>query len=242
MVLQTSAVYSQCNMDNWEHYYPDRMQDCNLAGADLKGADFEWAFLKSANLSGSNLKGLNLSGAYLQMADLTGANLTGANLENADLSRANLKGVDLKGSICYGTNFSGADLKGANFKRVFLKSANLHGANLKEANLKGVISGKIKGVPKSLPDGWSLVGGVLVNKSEGIKDESKDVENDALSLFDNIDNNGNKKISKKEWKLYIDEQQPKFIKDKTIFSSIDKNKNKKISKKEFITFFKRLMK
>ena len=74
------------------------------------------------------------------------------------------------------------------------------------------------------------------------KDESKNVENDALSLFDNIDNNGDKKISKKEWKLYIDEQQPKFIKDKTIFSSIDKNKNKKISKREFITFFKRLKK
>ena len=51
-----------------------------------------------------------------------------------------------------------------------------------------------------------------------------------------------KKISKKEWNFYIDEQQPKFIKDKTIFSSIDKNKNKKISKSEFITFFKRLKK
>ena len=217
MVLLTGDVYSQCNKNNWEYYYPDRMQDCNLAGADLKGADLEWAFLKSANLSGSNLKGLNLSGAYLQMADLKGANLTGANLENADLSKANLKGADLKGSICYGTNFS-------------------------EADLAGVISGEIKGTPKSLPDGWSLVGGVLVNKREGVKDASKDVENEALSLFNNIDNNGNKKISKKEWKLYKEEQQPEVIKDKTTFSSVDRNKNKKISKKEFIFFFKRLKK
>ena len=116
MVLLTGAVYSQCNKDNWEYYYPDRMQDCNLAGADLKGADLEWAFLKRANLNGTTLRG----------ADLT-----------------------------------------------------------------GIISGEIKGTPKSLPDGWSLVGGVLVNKREGIKDESKDVENEALSLFDNIDNNGN---------------------------------------------------
>ena len=167
MVLLTGAVYSQCNKDNWEYYYPDRMQDCNLAGADLKWADLEWAFLKSANLNG---------------------------------------------------------------------------VNLTEADLAGVISGDIKGTPKSLPDGWSLVGGVLVNESEGIKDESKDVENEALSLFDNIDNNGNKKISKKEWKLYIEEQQPEIIKDKTAFSSVDRNKNKKISKKEFIIFFKRLKK
>ena len=176
------------------------------------------------------------------MADLTGTNLTGANLENADLSKANLKGADLKVSICYGTNFSEADLKGANLEWAFLKSANLNGVNLTEADLAGVISGDIKGTPKSLPDGWSLVGGVIVNKREGIKDESKDVENEALSLFDNIDNNGNKKISNKEWKLYKKEQQPEVIKDKTTFSSVDRNKNKKISKKEFIIFFKRLKK
>ena len=100
MVLLTGAVYSQCNKNNWEYYYPDRMQDCNLAVADLKGAYLEWAFLKSANLNG---------------------------------------------------------------------------VNLREAYLAGVISGEIKGTPKSLPDGWSLLGGFLVNKREGIKDESKNV-------------------------------------------------------------------
>ena len=157
MVLLTGVVYSQCNKDNWEDYYPYKMQDCNLAGA-------------------------------------------------------------------------------------FLKGANLNGVNLREADLTSVISGGIKGTPKSLPDGWSLIGGVLVNESEGIKDESKDVENEALSLFDNIDINGNKKISKKEWKLYKEEQQPEVIKGKATFSSVDRNKNKKISKKEFINFFIRLKK
>ena len=92
MVLLTGTVYSQCNKDNWEYYYPDRMQDCNLAGADFKGEDLEWAFLKSANLNG---------------------------------------------------------------------------VNLREADLAGVISGEIKGTPKSLPVGWSLVGGVLVNNRGG---------------------------------------------------------------------------
>ena len=176
------------------------------------------------------------------MADLTGTDLTGANLENADLSKANLKGADLKGSICYGTNFSEADLKGTNLEWAFLKRANLNGTNLKAADLTGVISGEIKGTPKLLPEGWFLVGGVLVNKREGVKDESKDVENEALSLFYNIDNNGNNKISKKEWKLYKEEQHPEVIVDKTRFSLVDRNKNKKISKKEFIFFFKRLNK
>ena len=108
MVLLTGAVFSQCNKDNWEYYYPDRMQGCNLAGADLKGAALEWAFLKSANLNG---------------------------------------------------------------------------VNLREADLAGVISGEIKGTPKLLPDGWFLIGGFLVNKREGVKNESKDVENEALSLI-----------------------------------------------------------
>ena len=139
-------------------------------------------------------------------------------------------------------NLAGADLKGADLEWAFLKGANLNGVNLREADLTSVISGGIKGTPKSLPDGWSLVGGVLVNEREGIKDESEDVENEALSLFDNIDNNGNKKISNKEWKLYKEEQLPEVIKDKTTFSSVDRNKNKKISKKEFIIYFKRLKK
>ena len=139
-------------------------------------------------------------------------------------------------------NLAGADLKGADLEWAFLKGANLNGVNLREADLTSVISGGIKGTPKSLPDGWSLVGGVLVNESEGIKDESKGVENEALSLFDNIDINGNKKISKKEWKLYKEEQQPEVIKSKATFSSVDRNKNKKISKKEFIIFFIRLKK
>ena len=122
-----------------------------------------------------------------------------------------------------GCNLAGADLKGADLEWAFLESANLSGVNLREADLAGVISGEIKGTPKLLPDGWFLIGGFLVNKREGIKDESKDVENEALSIFDNIDNNGNRKISKKEWKLYKEEQQSEVIINKINFSSVDRN-------------------
>ena len=67
-------------------------------------------------------------------------------------------------------NLQGADLSGANLKDTILKhtnfyEVNLEGANLEEANLDEVISGYIKGSPASLPDGWMLIGGVLIDRT-----------------------------------------------------------------------------
>ena len=75
----------------------------------------------------------DLSWADLQRFDLTNVNLEGANLTNADLS---------------GADIQGANLEGANFKEVRL--------------LNGISSGKLKGTPSALPDGYKIINGYIV--------------------------------------------------------------------------------
>ena len=53
------------------------------SGADLYGADLEYARLVGADLSGADLREANLRGADLTGANLKGAMLTGANLKGA---------------------------------------------------------------------------------------------------------------------------------------------------------------
>ena len=91
------------------------MEDANLNGADLGGADLKVANLEGAYLKDANLKDANLEGAYLIGANLYGANLIGANLYGANLIGANLKGAILEG----------ADLTGA-----ILRYVNLEGAKI----------------------------------------------------------------------------------------------------------------
>ena len=56
------------------------VNEANLRGANLYGAN-----LREANLRGADLRGANLYGANLREADLRGANLYGADLREADL-------------------------------------------------------------------------------------------------------------------------------------------------------------
>jgi uncharacterized protein YjbI with pentapeptide repeats len=85
------------------------------------------------------LAGMNLTGANFSGASISYANLTNANLTNANLTNANLRGTVLSG-------------------------ANLTGAKLVGANLTGTVSGRISGVPASLPTGWKLISGRLVQQ------------------------------------------------------------------------------
>ena len=71
----------------------------------------------------------------------------GAALAGADLSARSLRGCDL----------TRADLSGAN-----LTGTDLSGATLAGATLTGVVSGGTFGEPASLPAGWALLGGQLV--------------------------------------------------------------------------------
>ena len=100
----------------------DTLEEANLRGADLGGAN-----LRGAELEGADLGGANLRGAELEGANLRGANLGGANLEDANLGSANLRGADLISANLRGANLGGADLISAN-----LRGADLRGADYSE--------------------------------------------------------------------------------------------------------------
>ena len=181
----------------------------NSDGKDMSDCDLRWANLSSENLTDANLTGANLAGAYLKGAYLTGANLSGANLEEANLT-------------------------GATLTRANLTDATLLDVNLTDVILDGVQSGNISGLPLSLPDGWSLVDGTLIED-----EETEELTNRELSdeIFRQI-NEGNA-IKKSKWRAWKNENDPQVSKGKTTFKNLDKNNNGKISSGEFFKFYKR---
>ena len=117
----------------------------NLRGGDLRGGDLAGAILTGATLTGVRSGGVtgvpsSLPNEWsLRSGYLIGP---GADLTNADLAVSDLRSL----------NFSGSTLLGA----------HLQGSKLTGATLKGVSSGGVMGVPDSLPDAWTLIGGYLV--------------------------------------------------------------------------------
>ena len=109
----------------------------NLENADLKGANLVGADLRYSNLSDADLMGADLEGAKLYRADLKGADLRGANLKGADLSGANLSYADL----------FRADIRGANLQNADLFYANLFGADFSDADIEGADLRRAKNVP-----------------------------------------------------------------------------------------------
>ena len=126
----------------------------DFSGADLSGADFEYAVLTELDLSNANLSnanferaelglvtlvdadlreaivtGTNLSLADLRNADLAGANLSGTNLAVSDLTRANVSGASFSGTILSGTaldSFNGAYVGGAHLDALDLSPVDLN--------------------------------------------------------------------------------------------------------------------
>lgn len=118
-----------------------------LVGANLQDLQLQQVNLQNADLSFSNLQGINLfytnlSGANLTFAELNFANLTQANLNEANLWKANLKH---------------ANLRKTNLKDANLNEANLSGTYLREANLKNIsFTDKNSLNPTVFPDGTFL--------------------------------------------------------------------------------------
>ena len=110
--------------------------------APSPGVNWSGCNLARANLFGANMTGVNLNGANIGYADLRGANLTGANLTGADagssqLDSANLTGANLTNTFWFGANLTGANLSGANLLDAYLGFSTLTGVNLTGANLTG---------------------------------------------------------------------------------------------------------
>jgi uncharacterized protein YjbI with pentapeptide repeats len=137
--------------------------------------------------------GADLSDADLREADLTGTTLTDTVLERADLSAATLAGVRSGGirgtpralptgwklvkgclvgagaDLSY-TSLKGADLAGCDCSDTVFRFAALRRVNLNASSLRGVRSGGIRGTPRALPSGWSLVKGYLVGAGADLSD------------------------------------------------------------------------
>ena len=123
------------------------------------------------NLRGANLSGANLSGAIFRPAGGSAPHQSGgggqqnaADLSFANLSNANLRGADLAQAYLWNANLTNANLAGAVLRNSNLTDANLSNAQLYGAVLSGVISDRIVGIPRSLPPGWTLVRGKLIQR------------------------------------------------------------------------------
>ncbi len=87
------AEFDGAPAEEGEPLRPVRLNNANLADADLRGVSLEGASLRGADLSSANLREANLVGV-----DLTGAKAIGANLIDADLSAALLADLTLQGA------------------------------------------------------------------------------------------------------------------------------------------------
>jgi len=117
-----------------------------LTASSLQNADLKGAKLAGANLRDRDLSGADLSEADLRHCDLTDAKLTGANLKRAVLNHANLTRTDLRGAnlershlahaILNRTNLEAAQLIAADLERANLYNPKINGANFNQANLR----------------------------------------------------------------------------------------------------------
>ena len=162
----TGLYAPNVNLDN------SNMTDANLTNAHLSDVQFTNSNLTNAAFVGSNLQNANFTGATLAGVrsgsitfnsgapdlpsdwKLASGYLVGpeANLSNAILNGADLNQVNLSGADLSGTQMAGTDLSGA----------NLTGTDLSGANLTGTTSSEILGIPASLPVGWMLSYGSLI--------------------------------------------------------------------------------
>lgn len=143
-LLLTSRALAEHPIDEVRAFNINRLlttnlcPDCNLAGADLRGA--------------------HLIGADLSGADLSGADLSWVNLEGADLTKANLEGADLTGAFLTNAILVDTDLDDVNFTQAQLYFVDVTGASMENINLAGAT---VVGTPISIGNG------VAPNEQEG---------------------------------------------------------------------------
>lgn len=95
-------------------------RNCTFIGLNVENKNLEFALLTDAVLNESNLLGVNLSGADMAYAEITKSDFSYANLENVRLLGANLQSSDLRYA-----NLKDADLAFADLSQALLAGANL---------------------------------------------------------------------------------------------------------------------
>ena len=89
------------------------LENAEMPGVILDGADLQKAWLKDSNLFGARLVLADLHEAYLSGVDLRNCKLNNANLINANLRGADLRGAELTRAKLQGAQLNDAQIDGA---------------------------------------------------------------------------------------------------------------------------------
>lgn len=117
------------------------LRAAQLQGAVLELAQLHGALVSEAQLHGATLSRAQLHGAVLRRTQLQGATmwktqLQGADLQSAQLQGADAEGIQLQGSILDRAQLQGADLEDALLLGTSLEGAQLQGVDLQDAQLQ----------------------------------------------------------------------------------------------------------
>jgi uncharacterized protein YjbI with pentapeptide repeats len=175
ILKQGIEVWNEWREDN-PKIVPD-LTMANLAGTDLREANFNGAELSRSDLARTDLTGAflvkaNLFGAILNEAILNRADLNEANLYGANLNRANLNRAILNGAILNGAILNGANLNGANLTRAIFDRADIAKADFNEACINNTILVDIdlrfaRGLENLRHDGPSTISIDTIYRSKG---------------------------------------------------------------------------
>src|SRR3989442_6004516 len=124
--LPLTRMRSGLTRDEWNL---TTLEQRNMAGVHLQGADLSEAHLKGAILQGAHLEGASLRGTHVEEANLFRAHLKDAYLRGAHLEKAKLRGARMEGAYLPEAHLQGADLRNAFFD----SASNLERITLNEA-------------------------------------------------------------------------------------------------------------
>jgi len=142
--------------------------DVSLAGADLRRADMSGASMTSCDLSGVDATNADFSRTtFMAGCTFSGAKFAGATFTAAAVLSTNATAIDLTDAHLATSRWTGSTLSGATFTRTDLTkvdfgSVTITGATLADATMTGLRSGRVVGIPASMPPMWIVANGNLV--------------------------------------------------------------------------------
>ncbi len=126
--------------------YSLRMEESNLAEADLSFLVLSGADFASANLQGASLRGADIRKANFSYSDLREANafesigdrahFFGASLQLAEFSRSSLLSADFRDAHVEGAQFQASRLRSCRFAHADIESTSFRYADLQNADFR----------------------------------------------------------------------------------------------------------
>jgi uncharacterized protein YjbI with pentapeptide repeats len=133
-----------------------KINDVNLAGANLEGVDFKYVTANELNLEGANLaktdwRYSNLNEIQADRSLAQDSDWRYTRINDCDLSQSNLRNADFRYANLNDIKLDNADLTGADIRYATLEDVSLEGANLTDVRsssndlfgerIEGIVSG-----------------------------------------------------------------------------------------------------